>query len=298
MLDYDQLATLAAILRHGGFDAAARELNITQSAVSQRLRALEDRVGHPLVLRGSPCVGTALGIRLARHAEDVALMEAQLDVPVADVVAPQRVKIAVNADSLAAWLVEAMRQAQKAAPQILFEAVVDDQDHSADWLKRGEVSAAITSRPTPPVGCDSHVLGALRYHAVASPAWIAHHCPDGVSDQVLRLAPMMTYDPKDRLQLIWLEREFGAGRRPPSHYLPSTHAFVTGALAGLGWGMNPENLIRDHLEAGRLVALVPDRPLDVPHYWQVSRRMAPALKSVTRAFLRSARDVLHPVSQG
>lgn len=294
MFDYTQLATLSAILRHGAFDAAAVELGITQSAVSQRLRALEDRVGQPLVQRGTPCAGTALGQRLARHAEEVGLMESRLAATAGlDRAGPRRVRIAVNADSLAAWILPALADAQAAAPDLLFDLIVDDESHSASWLRAGEVTAAVTSTEAPPTGCDSHPLGQLRYIAVASPDWVDRHCPAGVTGDALRRAPCMTFDPKDRLQMRWLDREFGPGKPPPTHFLPSPRAFHDGALLGLGWGMNPEPLIRDDLAAGRLVPLRPDRPLDQALYWQVSRRMAPAIAVLTQSVRKTARLHLH-----
>lgn len=294
MFDYNQLAALAAIIRVGSFDGAAAALGITQPAVSQRLRALEDRLGQPLVLRGQPCTATPAGQRLARHAEEVGLMEAQLTAALGPgpEAGPRFLRIAVNADSLASWIVPALAAAQEAVPGLLFDLAVDDQDHSADWLRRGEVSAAVTGTARPPHGCEAHPLGVMRYIASASPGWIARHCPDGVTGAVMRRAPAMTYDEKDRLQLMWLDRTFGPGRAPPQHYLPSTHAFIHGAEAGLGWGMNPEMLIGAALESGRLRPLLPDTPLDVPLYWMTPRHLSDTLRPVTRAIRATAQRML------
>ena len=294
MYDYLQLQTLGAVLRHGSFEGAAAELHVTQSAVSQRLRALEDRVGQPLVIRGTPCTGTRLGARLARHAEEVGLMEARLssehglrfpETP--------RLRIAVNADSLASWIVPALAEARFAMPDALFDVVVVDQAHSAESLKRGEVVGAVTSTAQPPTGCDGLSLGALRYIATASPRFMKRYFPQGVTGATLRQAPMLTYDKKDRLQLDWLEHCFGRGAVPPTHYLPSTQAFVEAASLGLGWGMNPEPLVRKALSEGRLVPLVPSTPYHTPLYWQVPRRLKEAVEPLTRAILKVAAQHLH-----
>ncbi|WP_375691069.1 LysR family transcriptional regulator ArgP [Pseudooceanicola sp. LIPI14-2-Ac024] len=297
MLDHAQLATLAAILRLGSFEAAAAQLHVTQSAVSQRIRALENRVGQPLVLRGTPCTGTEAGKRLARHAEDIALMEAEVTAELGQpaVTARLPLRIAVNADSLAAWVVPALAQAQAAAPHMLFDVTVDDQDHSADWLRRGEVVAAVTASAHPPHGCDALPLGRLRYVAAAAPGWLAEHCPDGVTGPALRRATCITYDMKDKLQLAWLERNFGSGAAPPTHFIPSVQGFIDAAEAGLGWCLNIAPLADRAIAAGRLVPLLPDAPLHTPLYWQVSRRMAPALAPLTRAVRQTAARVLDPV---
>lgn len=294
MFDYLHLETLAAILRQGSFDGAAGELHVTQSAVSQRLRALEDRAGQPLVIRGTPCIGTDLGRRLARHVEEVGLMEAGLSAELGlDLPQRTRMRIAVNADSLASWIVPALAKAREAQPDLLFDVVVDDQDHSADWLRRGEVVAAITGTPAPPSGCDSTALGALRYIATASPAFLKRYCPYGVTAAAMRDAPMLTYDTKDHLQRDWLEWNFGKGPQPPTHYLPSTEAFIEAASLGLGWGMNPEPLVRMALSEGRLVPLILNSSYDTPLYWQVPRRMKDAVAPLTRAIRSSAARHLH-----
>lgn len=288
MFDYQQLLTLAAILRHGSFDGAAGELNITQSAVSQRLRALEDRVGEPLIVRASPCRGTELGRRLANHVAEVGLMEARLAADMGLDAPTPRIRIAVNADSLAAWIVPALAQAQQEVGALLFDVLVDDQDHSADWLRRGEVAAAVTAQPDPPVGCDSLPLGALRYVATASPAFMTRHFPDGVTAEALAQAPMLTFNHKDRLQLDWLARHIGPKVQPPTHFLPSTQAFIDAAQHGLGWGMNPEPLVKKHILAGELVPLLPDAEHETPLFWQVPRRLNHALAPLTRAMRQSA----------
>ncbi len=290
IFDPNQLAALTAILRSGSFDQAASDLGVTPSAISQRLKTLEDRVGAALVLRGSPARATPFGRRLAKHAEDVGLLEAQL---ARDIFPHPRagltsLRFALPADSLGTWVIPALA----AVPGLTFDLVIDDQDHSADWLRRGEVSAAITAHAKPVTGYDSVALGALRYVATASPAFVKQWFAEGLTPEAFAQAPMMTFSEKDKLQSRWIKTVTGQRAVPPSHVLPSTHGFVDGALAGLGWGMNPEPLVRHHLEAGRLVAVAPDAALDTPLYWQVSRIMAQALSPLTVAIKAAARSAL------
>lgn len=290
--DPHHLAALAAVLRRGSFEAAASELLVTPSAISQRIKALEDRVGTALILRGSPCTGTPHGLRLAKHAEDVGILETQLsrELSLDATPGPVQLRIAVNADSLATWFVQAMA----AVDDVLFDLVLDDQDHSVDWLKRGEVSAAITASGKPVTGCDAIPLGSLRYYATANPAFIKRWFADGVTPKTLAQAPCLTYNAKDALQRNWITKYTGARISPPSHFLPSTQAFVDAARSGMGWGMNPEPLVRGPIRNGRLVPLLPKAALDVPLTWQVSRIMAPALEQVTQAVRAAARKGLIP----
>jgi LysR family transcriptional regulator (chromosome initiation inhibitor) len=136
----------------------------------------------------------------------------------------------------------------------------------------------------------------MRYVATASPDYRDRWFAAGFGEDAAARAPCLTFDRKDRLQAKWLRQVLGTEINPPLHYLPSSHAFVDAALAGIGWGMNPEPLVRDHLRAGRLVALAPDAPLDVPLYWQQSRIVGPVLIGLTRAVLQAAVAVLVPPS--
>jgi LysR family transcriptional regulator, chromosome initiation inhibitor len=285
MLDYALLATLAAIHRRGSLDLAAAQLGLTPSAVSQRLKALEESIGTLLIRRGQPCLATETGLRLIAHADQVALLEQALAIRPP---ALATLRIAVNADSLATWVIPALA----AVPGTLFDLVIDDQDWSQDWLRRGEVAAAVTGHPGPLQGCDTVPLGTLRYHATASPAYMARHMPEGCTAAALAHAPALTFSDKDRLQRAWVTARFRQRLAFPTHRIASSTAFVEAALTGLGWGMNPAPLVATHLSSGALVELIPGTPLDVPLYWQFTRLTAAALAPVTAAVRRAAAAVL------
>jgi LysR family transcriptional regulator (chromosome initiation inhibitor) len=139
-------------------------------------------------------------------------------------------------------------------------------------------------------GCKSRKLGALRYCATASPAFVTRWFPQGLTAAALAQAPSLVFDHKDRLQEDWVRRVLGRDRRRdgtlPAHRLPSPQAFVAAAVGGLGWGMNPEPLVRSHLAAGRLVELLPGRPLDVALHWQVAQLPMAVLQALTRHVLQ------------
>ena len=285
MLDYAALMALAEVLRTGSFEQAAHALSVTPSAISQRIKALEERIGAPLILRGTPCTGTEIGQRLARHIEQVQLLER--DLKLEPHARPPRIRIAVNADSLASWLIPALAK----TANTLFDLVIDDQDHCDDWLTRGEVWAAVTANPAPIAGCDTVPLGSLRYIATASPGFIETYFAQGISAATLKRAPSLIFNPKDRLQINWVKAEIGTAPSLPAHTLPSAQAFLDAARAGLGWGMNIETLARGDLTRGALKALSP-RPLDVPLYWKVLRAMKTPLAPLTAAVRAAAKDVL------
>ena len=299
MLDYPLLEAVAAVDREGSFEGAARALHLTPSAISQRVKLLEERVGSPLVVRGRPCTVTPAGRQLCRHVEQVGLLERDLRGVLPAVAAgaePSRaavLRIAINADSLATWFPGAMARFA-AGDDTLLDVSLDDEADTAEWLRTGQVLAAVAARAKPVPGCRSIPLGGLRYLATASPAFVARHFPEGVDAAALARAPTLQFNRKDELRRRWIRRVCHRDLDPPTHCLPTTQAFLDAALAGLAWGMNLEPMVRPHLAAKRLIELVPGTALEVPLHWQHARLAPPAVERLTRAVVAEARDQLRP----
>jgi LysR family transcriptional regulator (chromosome initiation inhibitor) len=297
MLDYAALRAVAMVVQTGSFEKAAIVLHVTPSAISQRVKQLEERLGAVLILRGNPCTPTEKGEWVCRHMEHVGMLETELFGQLPSLLAPEQpgqkvtLHIATNADSLGTWFLEAASGFAKTSGYLL-NIAVDDQDHTAEWLQRGRVLAAVTSLEKPVQGCRVTPLGSLRYHATASPEFMERYFADGVTKAQLAHAPSLTFNQKDRLQQQWISQVFGTPVVHPTHWLPSTQSFVDAALLGMGWGMNPHLLVKDQLATGRLVEVMPDTPLDIPLYWQVNRLAADGLKELTRAVVDVARGVL------
>jgi LysR family transcriptional regulator, chromosome initiation inhibitor len=293
-IDSRQLAAFAAVLREGTFDAAARALHVTPSAISQRIKQLEERLGRVLIQRGAPCMATAAGQALQRHAQQLALLEAQALAPfgLSDAAARSLpLSVAVNADSLATWFAPALAQV-RVQHEVTFDLVVEDQDHSSDLLRQGRVLAAVTGDPHAVQACRAERLGAMRYVAVASPAFVARYFSGGISDAALAAAPCNVFNRKDALQAQFLRKLTRRRLHPPTHYIPSTHGFIHAALHGLGWGMNPQALVTPLLQSGQLVELAPGVVLDVPLYWQHWKLDSDVMLALTAAVRAAARALL------
>lgn len=295
MIDYSAALAVARIVQTGSFEKAARALNVTPSAISQRVRQLEERMGTVLIERGTPCVATEKGAWLCRHMELVGMLENDLlkHLPALgdQQVGPTTVDIAVNADSLGTWFLPAVAAFSQNST-VLLNITVDDQEHTAEALRRGRVLAAVTALAEPVAGCRTIPLGRLRYHATASPDFMQRHFPQGVTSDALAHAPAMTFNQKDLLQRDWIRHVFGKDVSGPTHFLPSTQGFVEACLLGMGWCLNPIHLVRDLLASGRLVELVPGAVLDVSLHWQVSRLAAGQFSELTNAVVGAARREL------
>ncbi|NSX05125.1 LysR family transcriptional regulator ArgP [Cupriavidus gilardii] len=303
-IDNGQLAAFAAVLQEGSFEAAARRLHVTPSAISQRMRQLEERLGQVLLQRGSPCQPTAAGRTLARYTEQLALLEAETLAELGDGNGlrgkdgmPLRVPLAVNADSLDSWF-PASFDALPAEPAMVFDLRVEDQDHSATLLREGVVMAAVSASAEPVQGCTVEPLGIMRYLGVASPALIAEAFAGGVDAASLARTPMLAFNRKDALQARFIALLIGFDFQqplPPTHYVPSTAGFVAFAQRGLGWGMMPEPFVREPLAHGTLAEFAPGRHLDVPLYWHRWRLRSPALDAITVAVRQAASKSLLPL---
>lgn len=278
-----QLDALVAIADHGTFDAAARHLHVTASAISQRIRALESDVGQVVVRRTTPCRPTAAGEELIRLARQTRLLHDEVREALAHGhLGTVDLPVAVSADSLATWFRAALADVAD-WPDVALRLHVEDQAFSADLLRSGDVLAAVTSEPAPVQGCSVEPLGHLRYVPAAAPAvaerWRRGRGPDWAA------MPMVVFNEKDLLQHELLAAR-GVAEPPVVHRVPTSADFLEAVCLGLGWGMIPLPQLDD-----RLVPLASRLHVDVPLYWQRWRLDSPTLDRLTDAVRRAARTL-------
>jgi LysR family transcriptional regulator, chromosome initiation inhibitor len=282
-LNPGQLDALVAIAEHGSFEAAARELHITPSAVSQRIRALEAMAGQVLVSRSAPCRPTPHGERLVRLGRQTRLLYDEASTALG-AVATVELPVAVNADSLTTWFRDVLATAA-GWDGTAIRLQVEDQAYSQRLLRSGDVLAAVTSDPEAVQGCSVEPLGALHYVPAAAAAfagrWRREPAPDWAA------MPTVVFGAKDDLQRDMLSRR-GVPQLPSVvHQVPTSADFLEAVRIGLGWGMLPELQARAGLAAGELVRLSGD-VLDVPLFWQRWRLDSPRLTTLTNAVRAAA----------
>lgn len=295
MLDYKLLEALVAVVESGGFERAAQVLAISQSAVSQRIKLLEARVGAPVLIRGATPRPSPVGQRLMNHAQQVRLLERDLqqDVPLAGETMNQtRLRIALNADSLATWWAEAVAEVCE-EHGLLLELLVDDQDVALKRMRAGEVVGCLCATAEPVAGARSLPLGEMEYLAVATPAYIERYFAPGAWPLGIEAAPAVVFGPDDQLQHSFLRAQ---GVEVPFHHhlCPSSEGFVQLLLASLGWGMVPALQIRNELASGRLQELAPNQRIKVPLYWHYWRNGGKLLEHLSAALAQRAPRHLAP----
>ncbi|MCQ4315245.1 LysR family transcriptional regulator ArgP [Stutzerimonas zhaodongensis] len=289
MFDYKLLSALAAVVEQAGFDRGAQALGLSQSAVSQRIKLLEARLGQPVLLRATPPQPTEVGRRLLNHVQQVRLLERDLQgrVPELDEGRlPERLRIALNSDSLATWWPAAV------APfctgnAVVLDHVLEDQDVGLKRMRAGEVAACVCAVERPLAGARSQFLGSMRYRALATPAFITRHlCGDPPAEALVRV-PAIVFGPDDQLQHRYLA-SLGLSGAFSHHLCPSSEGFVRLLQSDLGWGMVPELQVREELASGALVDVYRGKPIDVPLYWHHWRNGGDLLAELTQQLTRSA----------
>ncbi|UOB05628.1 LysR family transcriptional regulator ArgP [[Acidovorax] ebreus] len=293
------LECLAAIVEEGGFERAARRLNITQSAVSQRLRALEAQVGSVLIVRSRPLKPTSAGQLLLKHTKQLRLLRADLERDLQDLMPSgrgggreeERIAIAINADSIATWAVDALGDLVR--QRLPLEIIADDQDFTQEWLRSGQVMGCVTTLKSALRGCRMVPLGAMQYVAVAAPELARRQLPQGLTAHNFRDEPFVSFNRKDDMQAEFVTRTFGLKRVSLSRvFVPSSEGQVRAVAAGWGVSVVPELLARPWLQQGRLVDLAPGHTLPIQLYWhswnlesEVLDALADALTSAAAQYL-------------
>ncbi|WWL44723.1 LysR family transcriptional regulator ArgP [Pseudomonas parakoreensis] len=295
MFDYKLLSALAAVVEQAGFERAAQVLGLSQSAISQRIKLLEARVGQPVLVRGTPPSPTEIGRRLLNHVQQVRLLERDLQtlVPALDEEGlPERLRIALNADSLATWWAEAVGDFC-AEQHLLLDLVVEDQTVGLKRMRAGKwrhVSVPANARwPVRAACCWGDALSGAGQSGIHRAAF-----PDGVRAEQLPRTPALVFGPDDFLQHRYLA-SLGVDGGFEHHLCPSSEGFVRLTEAGFGWGLVPELQVREQLQRGVLRELLPDKPIDVPLYWHHWRNGGQLLALLTEQLLRSSSRWLVPL---
>lgn len=281
-------------MEEGGFDRAARRLHVTQSAVSQRIKQLEEQLGQTLVLRTTPIRATSAGQQVLKHFRQVDLLEQELlgELSLQDAAGYTKVSIGVNADSLETWFMDALSELLT-QERLLLDLKVDDQDATQQLLRDGEVIGCITSSPRAMPGCTSVPLGVMPYRCLASDAYLARYFPRGVEGEAFRQAPVAEFSRKDQLQNRYLERFFGIGPHEyPRHRIPSSTAFCELIARGLACGMVPDQQSGALMADGQVLDMAPGCYLAVPLYWHVWSLRSDLIRKLTEVLVATAQTQL------
>jgi len=292
MLEYKNIEALAKVIQEKGFERAARVLFVTQSAVSQRIRQLEDSCGQILLSRTTPPTPTAAGKALLKHYQQVRLLEEGLSSELSVAATVTTLAIGINADSLAHWFIAAIGPILQHM-NILLDLRVDDQEETHRYLKEGDVVGCVTTEANAIQGCRVEKLGTLNYRLLATSDFIDLWFPRGFSLKTAQRAPAVIFNRRDRLHDQFFETFLGI---PPeslvAHYIPSPEQFFATIAAGYCYGMVPDWQGKQLLETGQLQELIPGAVLPIDLYWHCWNLDAQPLREFSDQLLAGARKQL------
>ncbi|KQQ31035.1 chromosome replication initiation inhibitor protein [Duganella sp. Leaf126] len=293
-LDYRALAVLDAVVSQGSFEKAALALGISQSAVSQRIKALEDAAGRLLVVRGQPAVATGLGQRLVSHHRHVKLMEAALDIDLGNKSSMPELALAADAVSLATWLPLAL-QPLLSPPRCQLHFQQADRARALHLVREGSVFGAVAAagaddQPSGSAGPSVTPLGVMRYVCVATPAFAGHWFGDGFAADAALLAPAMTLDAD--MTAGFLRDVLDLKGPYPHHTMPPSAASLECIYGSLAYGLMPLPQVARALAEDRLVDLAPGRHVDVALNWHAWKLDTPFTRILSEQLVATARRVL------
>lgn len=292
MQDYKLLSALDAVLREQSFDKAAKRLHMTQSAVSQRIKLLETEHGQPLLIRSQPIKPTALGQKLLGHYQRVLQLESELNKQLNKEKQLQSLPLAVNADSLATWFVDALAPLLQ-QQQIELNLYVEDESRTWERVSSGEALACITSKAKAMSGGESHFLGYMEYQCVATPNFIKRYFSQGINKHSLQHAPAMIFDQHDDMHLRFLADHYSLQQgQYPCHTVRSSQAFVDITLADGGYSFNSRLHIEKQINSRQLVHILPDNIIYVPLYWHCWQLSGELMGQLTENIISHCQQVL------
>ncbi len=293
MFDYKLLEAMATVAAEGGFEKAAKKLFITQSAVSQRVKLLENNTGQLLLTRTTPVKATETGLKLIRHYQQVRILENEIneEVSLKDENSFTSIAVGINADSIATWFLKAV-QPFLLKENILLDIRAEDQEQTHHLLRNGEVIGCVSSQKDAFQGCSVHFLRTTKYRMVAAPEFMDKWFSDGVTFERFSSVPALLFNRKDTLHYKFFDNFFA--KRPteiPFHYLPSTEKFVDHILSGIAYGVLMDQQCDKHITSGKLVELFPSTMVQVDLYWHCWNFSSSLLSDFSKTLIQNAKTL-------
>lgn len=294
MYNYQQLEVLETVARLRSFNKAARALHITQPAISQRLKNLEEELGLQLLVREQPIRATDHGEKLIEHFRNVRMLEKNFELEQSSSLATSFTKLTlgVNGDSLATWFFEAIKESLK-KENLLLNLIIENEDLTFSRLRNSEVLGCISSRGKKLPGCIVKTLGTMRYRMAATPQFAKRFFKNGLTEQSVLQAPAVVYDDFDHMHALFLNKQLRLKNvKFPFHMISNSDAFLNSIRHGFSYGMAPELQAKKYFKDGTLVDLCPGHCWEYKLYWHHQRILDQRYKSFSDQLVSKAKKFL------
>jgi DNA-binding transcriptional LysR family regulator len=268
MPDLDSFEVFHAVAETGSLGGAARELGLTQQAVSRRLASMEAKAGVALAVRttrGSKLTPT--GAFVAEWASRLLEVAHDIDASLGSLRQEGRQRITVVASQTIAdflmphWLLslqaaDSLRAGT--APRVDLTATNSPQATAS--VRDGIADLGFVENPNPPTGLSNRVVGHDELVVVVPPHHKWAQRSRAVSAHELAETPLVCREPRSGIRdslTAALRRVLGddVQQAPPLLELPSTGAMRAAVLAGAGPAAMSRLAVGDDLAVGRLRAI-------------------------------------------
>ncbi|MCS6803271.1 MAG: LysR family transcriptional regulator [Chloroflexota bacterium] len=265
-----QLRIFETVARLGNFSRAARELSITQPAVSVQVQELERAFGTPLLQRlGRKIVPTEAGDLVLRYAREIFALVEALNVGIAELRGLQRgtVRLGASPSFVDYFLPPLVARFREEFPGISVRLTIADPDEVVKHVLNGEVSLGLAAEPRPDPQIVAYPIGQDEFVVIAPPGH-RYERRRAIPVQALRSEPWIFREAGSEARLIIERVASQRGLVPtPTFELSSTEAIKRAVIAGLGIAIVPAVSIAYELAAGALCVL------DVPEL-TIKRQLA------------------------
>jgi DNA-binding transcriptional LysR family regulator len=258
-MDWDKLRVFHAVAEAGSFTHAGEALNLSQSAVSRQISALEESLSVPLFHRHARgLILTEQGELLFRTAREVfaklAMTEAMLSESKDRPRGPLKVTTTVSFGS--AWLAPRVREFTDLYPEIQVSLVVDDSELD---LSMREADVAIRmSPPRQPDLVQRHLM-TVRYYVYASPEYLKRfgtpQKPEDLDKHRLIVYGQDARPPVRNVNWLWEAGARPSHERRPIFMVNNVNAILRAVESGLGVAALPDFMAD---ETANLIRVLPE----------------------------------------
>ena len=291
-MDYESIRTLESVIRNQNFERAAKELLVTQSAVSQRINQLELEYGQRLLIRELPYRPTDLGEKILSHYRKVISLEQALELDPKDAATERpTVRISMNVDSLEIWFKRVL-QDREISKLLTLEISIDDEKYTLNYLKSGRVDVSIGIVSTPVSNHECVRLGSMTYVLVSNPEFKKRYFTKSIAALDLSLIPAIMFNERDDLHAEYFRKNFQFTGSFPKSLIPSVSGLKDALISGFGYGILPVAEIQKELKAKELVLLDRDNSVRRELYMHHCSYQTPYLKKLISAIQSASRGLV------
>lgn len=248
------LQAFIAIVKRNTVHGAADDLGLTQTAVTQRIRALEAELKTTLFLRSRKGMNlTQEGEALLRYCKGAEELEGEALSLIGSAGSDKPVNVGITGPTsiVTARIVNQCTGLYAEWPNLYLNFIITDTDDRLQMVKSGNASMAVISPENVPNEMDSKMLKPDKYILVASKKWKGRKLSD-----ILTSDRLIDFYEKDLTSLNYLKKfNLISELKKPRLFVNNNEAIIKLFCQGVGFGTLTQEIAKPHIDNGDLMAL-------------------------------------------